>query len=303
MSTKYYKYDIIEAIAKKVTADSDVSTSGPTYGTTEFRVPGIQSVSININREKQILRGDGVILGTESSIDEIPVQLEIAKRDPDFEALIYGMAAWQTPDGSNLAFTDESVPNYVGLWLRTNKVGSNGKDVVIYIPKFKADSQQMQQQARNFASNQISGNGVFTESTFEVIRDGVVTYEKIAFKEQLRNTAASLYTSTDTTAPTITTSNITGHAVGDNIVLVSDSVLNPNTVNAYTVLLKTGGTIGSGTPVAATVILASNGTDITINPTSSLGAATTYNAYATTSVEDLAGNAIAANDGITVATA
>lgn len=299
----YYRYDVVEAIAKLVTADSSASTTGPTYSTREIRVPGIQSVSVNLNREKQILRGNGKILATESSIDEIQIQLEVAKRDPNFEALIYGMAGWKTDTGQNLAFTDQSVPNAVGLWLRTNKVGVNGKDVVIYIPLFKADTQQLQQQQRNFATNQISGSGSFTESTFEVWREGVKTFESMAFEEQFRNTAASLYTSTDTTAPTITSTDVTGASTGGNVTLVASEALNPNTVNNSTVLLKTGAVIGSGTLVPCEVSISTDGLTITINPTSALTSAATYNAYCTTYVEDLAGNAFAAIDGITHAIA
>lgn len=300
---KYYRYDVVEAIVKKVTADVSSSTTGPTYSTRMYLVPGIQSVSLNINREKQTLRGDGAILATESSLDEVPVQIEVAKRDPEFEALLYGFAAWQTDAGSFLAHTDESTPNDVGLWLRTNKVGANGKDVVIYIPKFKADTQQLQQQQRNFATNQISGAAVFTESSFEVWRDGVSSDERMAWREEFRNTAASLYTVSDSTAPTITSSNITDHVITANITLTASEALNPNTVNDSTVLLKTGATIGSGTIVPASVSLSEDGLTITVNPTSSLSASTSYNCYATVYVEDLAGNAIAANDGITVATA
>jgi hypothetical protein len=54
--------------------------------------------------------------------------------------------------------------------------------------------------------------------------------------------------------------------------------------------------------VDAEVTLAANGTDITINPAANLSTGTTYNAFATTYVEDLAGNKVAAVDGITVAT-
>lgn len=299
----YYRYDVVEAIVRRVASDSSASQTGPVYETRILQVPGIQSCSVNINREKQILRGDGKILATESSIDEIQVQLEIAKRDPEFEALIYGMAGWKTDTGSKLSFTDESVPPAVGLWLRCTKCGVNGADVVVYIPIFKADSQQMQQQQRNFATNQISGTGAFTESSFEVWREGVQAYESMAFQEELRTTRASLYSSSDTVAPTITSTNVTGATTTANITLVADEALNPNTVNSSTVLLKTGASIGSGTLVPASVSISSDGLTITINPTSALTSGATYNAYCTTYVEDLAGNAFAAIDGITHAIA
>lgn len=302
MAQKYYVYNVIEAICKKMLTDSASSITGPTYGAA-MHVPGIQSVSVNLNRDVQNLLGDGKILGVESSITEIPIQLEIAQRDQEFEALLYGMAAWRTPTEMNLAFTGDSSPNYVGLWLRTDRVGANGKDVVIYIPKFQAAQQQMQQQQRQFRTNQISGGGVFTASKVEVLRDGVVTTESLAFQEQYRDTAAALLSSSDSTAPTITTANITGHVVGADIVIDVDGALNPNTVNKYTALLKTGATIGSGTLVACTVALNTAGTQITINPTAALTGATSYNVQLTTYIEDLAGNAFAALSGITVATA
>lgn len=300
---KFYSYDVIEMIARKVLTDVSAGQAGPTYDTKIIRAPGIQSISINVNREKQTLRGDGIICGTESSLDEVPVELEIAKRDPEFESLLYGMPAWQTPTELNLALTDQSNPNEVGIWARTNKVGSNGKDLVIWIPKFKADSQQLQQQQRNFRTNQISGSGAFTESSYPVVRDGIASFERIAFLEQLREAAAALYTISDSTPPTITTSNITGHVASADITITASEVLNPNTVNNATVLLKTGGTIGSGTLVSASVLLQSNGLDIVINPTANLTSGQTYNVYATTYVEDISGNVFAAIDGITVAVA
>lgn len=300
---KVYRYEVVEAVVQLISADSSASNSGPTYATRQLRVPGIQSVNINVQREKQTLRGDGIILGTESSLDEIPVTLEIAQIDPDFHAMLFGMPAWATGDGYKIALTDESEPNYVGLWLRTNKVGVNGKDLVIYIPKFKADTEQQQQQQRAFGTLQISGAAVFTDSKFEVFEEGVQDYQKMAIQYNYRDTAASLYTSTDSTAPTITTTNITDHPVADNIVVEVSEALNKNTVNEYTVTLKTGGTIGSGTLVACTVSIDAAGDTITINPDSSLtGSATVYNVHVTTAVEDLNGNAFAASSGITVTT-
>lgn len=300
---KIYRYEVVEAVIQVLTADSSASTTGPTYNSRQIRVPGIQSVSINTQREKQTLRGDGVILGTESSLDEIPVSLEVAKLDPDFKSALFGEAAWATPEGYKIALTDESVPNYVGLWLRCNKVGTNGRDLVIYIPKFKADTEQAQQQQRAFGTLQISGAAVFTESKFEVFREGVQAYEQLAVRYDYRLTAASIYSSTDSTAPTISTSNITSHVISANIDIDVTEALNPNTVNEYTVLLKTGGTVGSGSLVACSVSLDAAGNTITINPDSSLSAATTYNVHVTTAVEDLNGNAFAALSGITVTTA
>lgn len=299
----YYRYDVVELIAKLITADSSASQTGPAYSSKAVKAPGIQAISVNLNRETQILRGNGAILATESSMDQIQVQLEIAKRDPEFEALLFGMAGWKHPDGQTLALTDESVPPAIGIWARCKKVGVNGADVVVHIPSFKADTQQMQQQQRNFATNQISGQGSFTESKYEVFRDGARTFESAAFFEDFRTTAAALLSSSDSVAPTITTTNISSHPVGDPIVLTASEALNPNTVNEKTILLKTGNTIGSGTVVPARVTLASNGTTITITPASALTSSTTYNAYASVYCEDLAGNAFAALDGVTVATA
>ncbi|TXH16688.1 MAG: hypothetical protein E6R03_05090 [Hyphomicrobiaceae bacterium] len=299
----YYRYDVVELIAKLQLTDSSASQTGPTFATKAIKAPGVQAISVNLNRETQILRGNGVILATESSMDQIQVQLEIAKRDPEFEALIFGMAGWKHPDGSTLVLTDESVPPAVGIWARCKKVGMNNADVVIHIPSFKADTQQMQQQQRQFATNQISGQGSFTEAKYEVFRDSVRSFESAAFFEDFRTAATPLLSSSDSTAPTITTSNITGHDVDDPIVLTASEAMNPNTVNEKTVLLKTGNVIGSGTLVPARVVLASNGTTITVTPASPLTASTNYNAYATPFCEDLAGNTIAANDGVTVATA
>ena len=299
--SKYYVFDVVEAIAQKVLSDLSSSIVGPTYGAS-LKVPGIQSVSVNVNRDKQTLLGDGIILGTESSINEVPVQLEIAQRDPEFEALLYGIAAWATATERNLAFTDQSTPNQVGLYLRTNKVGANGKHVVLFIPKFIADSQQLQQQQRNCRTNQISGSAVFTDRRFEVFRDGVQAFERLAYKEMFGDSAA-LFVVTDNTPPLITTANIVNHPVGNDIVLAANEALNPNTVNKYSVILHTGLVVGSGSQIPVTSVVLSGGTTITINPTSPLLVATDYNVHVTEVVEDVAGNPFAALSGITLVTA
>jgi len=98
-------------------------------------------------------------------------------------------------------------------------------------------------------------------------------------------------TSTDATAPTVSstvpTGAATGIAVNANIAATFSEAMDPATITGTTFTLEE--TV-AGTPVPGTVT--SLGSVATFNPTSNLAASTGYTATITTGVEDLAGNAL-----------
>ena len=94
----------------------------------------------------------------------------------------------------------------------------------------------------------------------------------------------------DTTAPTISSytpsSSATNIAIGDNLTVTFNEVMDTSTINNTTITLSTG-----GNSVATTVTL--NGNTATINPTGNFTNYTTYTWTIGTGVQDAAGNALA----------
>jgi uncharacterized protein (TIGR03437 family) len=96
----------------------------------------------------------------------------------------------------------------------------------------------------------------------------------------------------DVTPPTVTSTNpvngATGVPVGNTLSAIFSEPLNPLTVSTATFVLKQG-----ATSIAGTVTY--SGVTATFTPFSALTQNTTYTATITTGVQDLAGNALAAN--------
>lgn len=99
----------------------------------------------------------------------------------------------------------------------------------------------------------------------------------------------------DVTAPTVTVSPVdaaAGVAVGANVVWTfSEAIQASDVVAANFFVVKAS----DGTAVPGALSIDVDHKIVTLNPTSNLDAATAYIAFATTNIEDLAGNALAAN--------
>ena len=100
-------------------------------------------------------------------------------------------------------------------------------------------------------------------------------------------------TTADTSAPNVSTTlpvnTATNVAVNVNIAVTFSETMNPLTITTATFILRQGSTIVPGT------VTSSSTTTAAFNPTNDLVANTTYTATVTTGVQDLAGNALAAD--------
>lgn len=289
MSRKFHSFGVKEAAVALVTADDPSSNSGVTNGAW-IQWPGVQSGGYDLSQQQEKLLGDGIILAYESAIDDIPIDLEFGQSTPDVDALILGCASWATPDGQKFAVTEDIGDSYVSVKLRTDKTGVNGADLVILFPKVKVSSLSRKGQQRQFRGNQFKAAASYTESKYEIIRDGVAAYKRCAVIEEFRVAKAVLVSTSDSTAPTVTSpsSTVTGSAGAFNQAITFSENMNLNTVNKYTLLLLDN----SNVAVACSVAPTTGSTVFTITSTASLTAGS-YTLKATTDCTDAFGNHLA----------
>lgn len=299
-------YNVKQLAVAPIISDPTGGTSGPVYGKRE-RWFGSQSVNVNLNQEQTTLLGDGIPLDSQSSLDAVEISVEAARVTPEVEAMIYNMARNKTPDEDSLIFHEDSGAAYVGLWAMTDKVGRNGENVVLWLPRVTFASLQRNQAQRAYRTNQFSGQALFTESSYPIEtvnsdNELETIYKRIIMKETNNKVSASLVEPT-VGALTLVTANITGHSISANISVQLSRTLRRNTVNRYTVLFRTA--VGA-TPVAhlATFATTTDTDDtIVINPSSNLSGATSYHVIIKSAVEDEDGNTPAADLQLTVTTA
>jgi subtilisin len=120
---------------------------------------------------------------------------------------------------------------------------------------------------------------------------GYFTGDRDSIHEPLLYVASST-TSSDTTPPTVVSTNpssgATGVAVTSSIVATFSEAVQSTTVSTSTFTLKNS----AGTSISGTVSLGTDAKTATFKPASSLAASTSYTATVTTGVKDLAGNAM-----------
>lgn len=299
-------YNVKQLAVAPIISDPVGGTAGPIYGKRE-RWFGAQSINVNLNQEQVTLLGDGIPLDSQSSLDAVEVSVEAARVTPEVEAMIYNMARNKTPDEDSLIFHEDSGAAYVGLWAMTDKVGRNGENVVLWLPRVTFASLQRNQAQRAYRTNQFSGQALFTESSYPietVNNDNQVAtiYKRIIMKESNNKVSSNLVDPT-VGALTLVTSTITGHPIASNISVQLSRTLRRNTVNRYTVLFQTN--VGS-TPVPFSATFATTTEDddtIVINPTSNLSLSTTYKVIIKSVVEDEDGNTPASDLQLNVTTA
>jgi len=112
--------------------------------------------------------------------------------------------------------------------------------------------------------------------------------EKVILKDSSTTTVPV----TDTTPPTVSStdpaSGATNVAINKTITIGFSEAMSPTTITGTTIILKQGTNVVSGT-------VAYSGTTATFTPGSNLTANTAYTCTISTSVKDMAGNAIATN--------
>jgi hypothetical protein len=132
-----------------------------------------------------------------------------------------------------------------------------------------------------------------------------------AVKDVAGNSLASQFTSqfttaalADTTAPTITarnpSPNATNVATNTTVTVTFSESMDASTINGTNI--KLAPTSSLGTPVAATVSYNAATNTATLTPTAPLGSNVNYTVTVTTGVEDVAGNALAAQSTWTFTT-
>ena len=132
-----------------------------------------------------------------------------------------------------------------------------------------------------------------------------------AVKDVAGNSLASQFTSqfttaalADTTAPTITarnpSPNATNVATNTTVTVTFSESMDASTINGTNI--KLAPTSSLGTPVAATVTYSAATNTATLTPTAPLGSSVNYTVTVTTGVEDVAGNALAAQSTWTFTT-
>lgn len=300
-------YNIKQLVIAPIVSDPVGGTSGPTYGN-KVVWTGAQSINLNLNQEQTTLLGDGIPLDSQSSLDAVEVQVEVARVTPEVESAIYNMARVKTPTKDQLIFHEDSGAAYVGVWARTDKVGRNGEDMVLWLPRVTFAGLQRNQAQRAYRTNQFSGQALFTESSYPIETVGSdniakTVYKRIIVHETNNKVSASLVSPVLAPVTLVSSGTITGHAVGANISIQLNRGIRRNTVNRYTVLFQT---VSGSNPFTHQVSFATTSeTDDTlvINPTGNLAGATSYKAILKSVIEDVDGNTPAADLEVTVTTA
>jgi hypothetical protein len=287
----FYGYGAKKAWIAPIVSDDSGSNTGPVYGAAR-RWYGFQSVNYTMNREEQTLTGDGGPIGTESELDSIQVTAEVGLTSPDVEGILFGAPAWHTSEGAKFAIDEDAGGNYVGLWVLTDKTGANGKQLVLFYPRIKFSQVQKNTAQRSFRTNSMNASAAFTKSKFEVFKDGVKQFKRLAVIENYEN-AEDVFPES-TTVPELDGSQddpVVLASVNDNIEILMNEELEPNTVNKYTVLLKKGGVLVD----RECTLVAHSGVKrkIAVNPAAALTAAQTdYTVHITTAVRNIGGNAV-----------
>lgn len=270
---KHHRFGVKEAVVALVTADNPASNSGVVNGPW-YPYQGLQTFGYQISPQVERLITEGIKRAEESSIDDIPIDLEYGQFVPDIEALLTGSQCWYDGDGNqHFAITENFGNAYCSLKVRVDKVGANGYDVVYLVPKIKVSGLNRQGQQRAFAPNRFTVGASFTDSTWPGYKDGVKQFLSRAVLETLRPAGTALY-SLSSTAPTVTSINSSASGTvtagtGANFVALFAIDMNVNSVNDLTFEL-----LSSGTPVPAVVTPTGTGVtalrEFTLNPDSAL---------------------------------
>ena len=299
-------YNIKELGIARVSSDVKGVTTGPAY-LHMIDWEGAKKLGLNLTQEQVTLTGNGQPIDTQSSLGGIECAVETGVLTPEVEAAIYGMHHNEDPDRTRTIWHEDSGGVYVGLYARTDKVGTNGEDVWLWVPKvqFATYNKDVSENAhRNLVYN---GAANLTKSSiqFEEINAETGILEtltkRFAFIEDNRRVAASLFAPEVGYLVKTTSFPITGHVVSANISIVFPRSLKRASINKSTILLKQ-----SSTPVAfALSVTTTTETDdtIVINPTAPPSAATVYTVTLKEALQDIDGNHLEADESLSVTTA
>lgn len=306
MPWTWYNIKQLGVAVKKT--DAKGVTTGPTYDRL-IDWDGAKKLGLNLTLEQIVLLGNGVPRDTQSNLSGVDIAVETGILTPDVEAALYNMTHMEKADESVVAWTDASFGQYVGLWARTDQVGTNGEDVVLWIPsaQFATLNKDVSENAhRNLVYN---GKCDYTRSLYELEEvnknTGVLetVYRKIIFLERNRraSAAASLFDPEVGYLTVSTSFPINNHPVANNIVIKFNRSLKRASINKSTVLFKQ-----AGTPVGFTLSVSTDTlTDdtLTINPTpATLDNGTAYTVTLKEALQDIHDNHLEADLDLVVNT-
>lgn len=255
-------------------------------------VPGISNMKVSSKFIEKELKGDESIIDAYSKLEKIEWSIEHGVVSLAALAIMIGgevNLTGVTPNQKQTySLTEDDLPNYFKMEGKTDYADVGDAHFVLY--KCKCSSLDYTLKGEDYATISASGKGIKTRYNGKI--------KDIEFNE----TAEDIVTSADTTPPTVTVSPSDGTnnaAVGANIAWTFSEAIKASCVTPsnFMVVKATDGTAVAGT------LTRTSDTVVTFDPTTDLGAATAYIAIATTNIQDLAGNALAANEITNFATA
>lgn len=291
----YHRFSVKEAYVYPLVTDD--TTSGLTYGN-GVKVDGIQTINYTKNYAVETLPGEDTIMATEKSLESVEIEIEHARINQSALVILEGGQLDQSGvapnDYSAYVLHGDDQADYFKLVARVSKIGKTGADLLLTFYKCSAGTIENGTGQKEFGTNSFQAQAVRTETT------GVTTdTDDRIYEERERNSgiAGAIVATADSTAPTVTSTTpadaATGVSVSADILFDFDEALDLSTVNNTNfILMKSDGTLVS--LLNSEITYNSTTFVVTINPGSSLSAATAYVAIATRGIKDAAGNRLAA---------
>jgi hypothetical protein len=269
----------------KMTADT---SGGSTTYDNGVDVPGVQVLDITPEFINVELLGDNTVVDIYSRTKKIKGKMSFAKMSLDILKIILGGTLTDTGEGTSAQrrtydVKKTDIPGYFKIELAVDYTGSEnaGEGWHVVLPKAKLT---------NFSMSYAGEKHAAISFDFEAIP---LLSNDLLMQKWHEDTLTAIVTTADSTAPTVSTVSpadaATGVAVTADVVITMSEGIRADTLtsdNFFIVRTDTGATI------PAALAYDSGTFAITLNPTSNLTAAKTYNVFVV-AARDLAGNKIA----------
>lgn len=272
-------------------------TADPLGGTPTYAVPvalaGAIMAGINPNTSSETLFADDGPNEVATTIGGIDLELNVVDLDLDTQAAFLG----HTVTAGVLKRKSTDIPPWLAIGFRTLK--SNGKYRYTWLNKGKFSAPEQKHETKgdaiNFQTPSIKGSFVRRDADEEWERH--IDEDHVDYVNQGATWFDDPMQSADSTPPTISTivpaDSAAGVSIATTITITFSEALAYSTINSKNIFVTE---VVSGAPVAGTLSVNAARTIVTFTPTSALTGATEYRTNVTTSVTDLAGNAIAAHN-------
>lgn len=283
LDPKQARYGLREVKISKMLTDT---AGGATYDN-PVSLPAAQTLELVPQIQADELAGDDTIVSSFAQLDAFTGSIAFGKDNLDAEAVVFGGTRTDSGTTPNQVAEiyhsgGQTLPYFK---IEGRVVDADGATTDMYVQLLKC---------KLTGASWSSGNKKYGEQSYEykaIRRD----YDSKIVVRQRRETGSALASTADSTAPTLTPTPAdaaTGVVVSSNMTWAASEDLRANTVNSGTVMVIKA---SDGTVVAGEVTYDAATDVITFNPTSNLDGATAYISIATTGIQDLAGNPLAAN--------